>query len=49
MMTFLACTATLLGTIFTPSMTLGCVLIHFDHPVIGGISIVVGIIRGIAD
>jgi hypothetical protein len=33
-----------IGVFICPRFTLGCVLVHFDHPVLGVISIVLSII-----
>jgi hypothetical protein len=33
----------LIGIIFFPVFTLGCVLIHYDHPILGVIAIIISI------
>jgi len=40
---------TLIGILVAPIFTFGCVLIYFDHPILGIIAIVVSIIRAIGD
>lgn len=47
MVHFILITLTLVGGIFIPICTLGAVLIYFNHGVIGGILLVIGIIKGI--
>ena len=39
----------ILGLYFAPTLTLGCVLIEFDHPVLGVIAVVLGVVRGIVN
>lgn len=36
---------TLIGILFFPIFTLGCVLIHFDHPVLGLIAIIISLFK----
>jgi len=40
---------TLLGIIFWPELTLGCVLIHYDHPLLGIIAIVFAVLSAVSD
>lgn len=47
METILAVLLTFLGGFLFPMFTLGCVLIHYNHPILGTIFIVVSIIIGL--
>jgi len=37
---------TLLGILFCPVFTLGCVLVHYDHPLLGILAIAISLLRG---
>lgn len=48
MATFLAFCLTFLGGFMFPMFTLGCVLVHYGHGILGGFFIICSIISGIA-
>ena len=49
MASFILVVLTLVGIFIAPVLTLGCVLIHFGHPVLGGIAVAYFIIAVIVN